>query len=91
MPTGKDIAKTIGKGALSATIVGTYAAKYDLNFTAGLAKCFLGGAENLASQMAPGELKLGIGTYLLDQTLKGTNWVIDKTIQLQKSIKGKLR
>ena len=91
MVTAKEVAKDVGKGALSVTIAGSYAAKYELNFTAGIAKVFLGGVENLANQMAPGGLKLGIGSYLFDQSLKGANWIIDKAIGLQKSIKGRIR
>ena len=91
MPTGKEVAKAVGRGALTVTIASTYAAKYGLNFTAGLTKVILGGAENLASTMTPGGVKLGIGSYLLDQSLKGANWVIDKAIGLQKSLKGNIR
>ena len=87
----KKTAKAIGRGTLTISIVATELAKEGLNFTNGLCKVFLGGAENLAEQMVGKGLKLGIGSYLLEKTEKAINWGFNQLIAGQKAIKGKLR
>lgn len=86
-----EIAKKIATAGLGLTIGATVLTKYGLNFTMGLTKCFLGGAENLAEQMVGKGLKLGIGTYLLGQTEKVVNWGFDKLIAGQKALKGHMK
>lgn len=90
MPSTKKTLKTCASAALSATIIATKGLKYGLTFSSGLAKEFLGGANNLAGQFAPG-VKFGIGKYLFEQTEKAAVWGIDQTIAAQKWLKGKLR
>ena len=86
-----EVAKKAASIGLSLTIGTAMLAKYGLNFTSGLTKCFLGGAENLTEQLVGKGLKLGIGAYLLSQSEKVVNWGFDKLIAAQKSLKGKLR
>ena len=87
----EDSTKKVLRGILTGTIVVSSAAKEGLNFSIGICKVFLGGAENLANQMVGKGFNLGIGTFLLDKTEKAINWGFNKLIQLQKNIKGTLR
>ena len=91
MTDTKEVAKKVAKGTLAVTIGATEIAKYGLNFTTGFCKVFLGGAENLANQMVGGGLKLGIGSYLLNESEKAVNWGFDKLIAGQKALKGHLK
>lgn len=86
-----EIAKKVATAGLGLTIGATLLTKYGLNFTMGLTKCFLGGAENLTEQMVGKGIKLGIGAYLLGQTEKVVNWGFDKLVAVQNKLKGKLR
>ena len=86
----KSTAKTAGKIALTATIAASYGAKYGLNFGMGLTKVMFGGAQNLANQFAPG-MEFGLGKYLLSTSEKVADYGIDKTIALQKYLKGQIR
>ena len=90
MADTKEVAKKVAKGTLALTIGATMLTKYGLNFTTGLAKVFFNGAENLANQMSGG-LKLGIGSYLLNESEKAVNWGFDKLIEGQKALKGYLK
>ena len=89
MPTKEKTLKTAGKTGLSATIIASKAAKYGLKFTAETAKLFVGGAKNMADQMAPG-MNFGIGEFLYDKSVKAADWTIDKAISLQKKAKERL-
>lgn len=83
--------KKIARSVLTGSIIATELTKAGLNFTTGLCKVFLGGAENLANQMVGNGIKIGIGTYLMEKTEKAVNWGFDKLIAGQKNIKGNLK
>ena len=91
MADAEEIAKKVAGGTLAVTIGATMLAKYGLNFTTGLAKVFFGGAENLTNQMVGNGVKLGIGSYLLNEGEKAVNWGFDKLIAGQKALKGHLK
>ncbi len=81
----------IAETALSAGIVLTYAGKYGLQFTGGLsAKIYEGGVKNLANSFAQG-IDFGIGSYIVEQAGKATNWGIEQAIKFQKFLKSKIR
>ena len=89
MPTTEKVLKTAGKAGLSAMIIASKAAKYGLNFTSDTAEIFLGGAKNMADQLAPG-LNWEIAKPLYKQGKKIADAAIDQTIALQKKVKGML-
>ena len=92
MPTQKQIAKTTAKTLLSLSLLATYATKFGLDFSADMTKTVLGAVTNTTDYFLDGKApKLGIGDVLLDQTKAGMDWTLDKTIQIQKALKEKVK
>lgn len=83
--------KKVAKGTLDLAIVATKAAKYGFNFTFGLSKCMLNGAKSMANSFAPSSFNTGAGDFLLGQAEKAINYGFDKTIQLEKHLRDKVR
>ena len=92
MPTQKQVAKATAKTLLSLSLLATYATKYGLDFSADVSKVTLNAATNMADYFLDGKVpKLGIGDFILDKTKAGMDWTLDKSIQIQKALKEKVR
>ncbi|MCQ2740912.1 MAG: hypothetical protein MJ210_02200 [Alphaproteobacteria bacterium] len=90
MPSAKQALKFCGCGLLNATIFTSKCAKYGLSFTSDLAKLFVGGAQNLADQFAPGGIKLGVGKLLYDKSEKIMLGGLSQLIAIQENAKKSL-
>ena len=91
MPTKKEIAKTTAKTLLSLSLLATYATKYGFDFSMDMSKTVLKAGENLTDYFLDSKVpKLGIGDALLDKTIAGTDWTLDKMIEIQKALKQKV-
>ena len=92
MPTQKQVAKATAKTLLSLSLLATYATKAGLDFSADMSKTVLGAATNITDYFFDNKVpKLGIGDALLDKTKAGMDWTFDKTIQIQKALKEKVK
>ena len=91
MPTSKQVAKTTAKTLLSLSLLATYATKVGFDFSVDMSKTVFKASENITNYFFDNKIpKLGVGDALLDKTVAGADWTLDKAIQIQKSLKQKI-
>ena len=92
MSTQKQVAKATAKTLLSLSLLATYAAKAGSDFSADMTKMVFKAGENTVDYFFDNKVpKLGIGDTLLEKTKEGMDWTFDKTIQIQKALKEKVK
>lgn len=88
----KKIAKQTAKTMLSLSLLATYATKYGFDFSADMSKTILGAATSMTDYFLDNKVpKLGIGDELMNKTITAADWGFDKTIQIQKALKEKVK